>query len=67
MRKIRTKYTYAPITTDRGIRIFWGGRRSRESQTCCFPGTRDFEVTGNWKSEEKEKNHKEGDKDVSPQ
>lgn len=46
---------------------FFGGGRSRESQTCCFPGTRDFEVTGSWKSEEKEKNHKEGDKDVSPQ
>ena len=24
MRKIRTKYTYTLITTDRGIRIFWG-------------------------------------------
>lgn len=24
-KKIRIKYTYAPITTDRGIRIFFGG------------------------------------------
>lgn len=25
-KKIRIKYTYAPITTDRGIRIFLGGK-----------------------------------------
>lgn len=57
-----------PLSLLTGVYVFFGGgRRSRESQTCCFPGTRDFEVTGNWKSEEKEKNHKEGDKDVSPQ
>lgn len=66
-KKIRIKYTYAPITTDRGIRIFFGGEDRGNHRRAVFPGTRDFEVTGSWRSEEKEKNHKEGDKDVSPQ
>lgn len=57
-----------PLSLLTGVYVFFlGGEDRGNHRRAVFPGTRDFEVTGSWRSEEKEKNHKEGDKDVSPQ
>lgn len=56
-----------PLSLLTGVYVFFWGEDRGNHRRAVFPGTRDFEVTGSWRSEEKEKNHKEGDKDVSPQ